>query len=325
MKPEEIRKLLGGYATGTLTDDERNLLFSAALEDQELFDALADEEALRELLAEPRTRRALIQELEQAPVASSPRPTMWRHFTPSRWAIAGGLAALLLIAVGIQYKSSQPPPAEETVNLALNRAPENIPVPQPAAAPAAIPRTNSPKKAERQLADERRADAGRAEEPEKKAEAEADSKTAAREQLNQAVRDRIAQVSKESAPVAQAQPAPVTPAQIVTGGFRSAAAPPPPPPPLVTAGAAARAELSREINAKVTDVNGTIVSINAGSNVGLKAGDTVEIVRDSRVIATSKLSQVGATFAVGPLQRAQGMTDTPQAGDIVRRAAASQP
>lgn len=324
MKPEEIRKLLGGYATGTLTDDERNLLFSAALEDQELFDALADEEALRELLAEPRTRRALIQELEQAPVASSPPPTMWSYFAPRQWAVAGGLAALLLIAVGIQYKSSHhkssnPSPAEETVNLALNRAPESIPVPEPALTP--IPRTNSPKKAERQLADEKRMDAGRAEEPEKKAEAEADSKSTAREQLNQAVRDRIAQVSKESAPVVQAQPAPVTPAQIVTGGFRSAAAPPPP----AMIGAAARAELSREIDAKVTDINGTVVSINAGSNVGLKAGDTIEIVRDNRVIATCKLTQVGATFAVGPIQRAPGMTDTPQAGDIVRRAATSQP
>ena len=51
MIPDDVRKLLGGYATGTLTDEERNLLFSAALEHQELFDALADEEALRELLA----------------------------------------------------------------------------------------------------------------------------------------------------------------------------------------------------------------------------------------------------------------------------------
>jgi len=50
VRPDEIRRLLGGYATGTLTDDERTLLFSAALEDQSLFDALADEEALREFV-----------------------------------------------------------------------------------------------------------------------------------------------------------------------------------------------------------------------------------------------------------------------------------
>ena len=67
MTPDEIRKLLGGYATGTLTEEERNLLFSAALEDQELFNALADEEALRELLAEPATRQILLEELQRQP------------------------------------------------------------------------------------------------------------------------------------------------------------------------------------------------------------------------------------------------------------------
>ena len=47
MKREHVRKLLGGYATGTLTPDEQQALFEAALNDQELFDALAGEEALR--------------------------------------------------------------------------------------------------------------------------------------------------------------------------------------------------------------------------------------------------------------------------------------
>jgi len=57
MKRAEAMKLLGGYATGTLTEAERKLLFEAALGDQELFEALADEEALRELLSDPRVRR----------------------------------------------------------------------------------------------------------------------------------------------------------------------------------------------------------------------------------------------------------------------------
>ena len=39
MNREDIQKLLGGYATGTLTPEEQQALFSAALEDQELFDA----------------------------------------------------------------------------------------------------------------------------------------------------------------------------------------------------------------------------------------------------------------------------------------------
>ena len=50
MSPEDIKKLLGGYATGTLTAAEQQALFAAALEDQELFDALASEQPLRDLL-----------------------------------------------------------------------------------------------------------------------------------------------------------------------------------------------------------------------------------------------------------------------------------
>ena len=40
MTQDEIRKLLGGYATNELSADERRILFEAALEDQELFNAL---------------------------------------------------------------------------------------------------------------------------------------------------------------------------------------------------------------------------------------------------------------------------------------------
>ncbi len=42
MTQDEIRKLLGGYATNALTADERRILFEAALEDQELFNALRE-------------------------------------------------------------------------------------------------------------------------------------------------------------------------------------------------------------------------------------------------------------------------------------------
>ena len=52
MNRDDMRKLLGGYATGTLTDAERKALFEAAMEDQTLFDAIADEGVLKELLDE---------------------------------------------------------------------------------------------------------------------------------------------------------------------------------------------------------------------------------------------------------------------------------
>ena len=58
MTPDHIRQLLGGYATGTLTDQEKKLLFEAALEDQELFDAMAAEDSLRELAAGGESARA---------------------------------------------------------------------------------------------------------------------------------------------------------------------------------------------------------------------------------------------------------------------------
>ena len=66
MKREDIRKLLGGYATGTLTEEERQALFEAALEDQELFDALAKEQPLRDLLEDPAARAQLLAALDDS-------------------------------------------------------------------------------------------------------------------------------------------------------------------------------------------------------------------------------------------------------------------
>src|SRR5262245_36881056 len=60
----DYEKLLGGYATGTLTDEERKALFQAALHDQVLFNALADDQALKELLDDPSSRQRLLSALE---------------------------------------------------------------------------------------------------------------------------------------------------------------------------------------------------------------------------------------------------------------------
>ena len=56
MTKDEIRQLLAGFATNTLTETERRTLFEAALDDQELFDALQQEQALKDLLADPGSR-----------------------------------------------------------------------------------------------------------------------------------------------------------------------------------------------------------------------------------------------------------------------------
>ena len=75
MKQEDIQKLLGGYATGTLTAEEQQALFEAALEDQELFDALAREQSLRDLLRDPGPRAQLLAALDGPPVHGQ---TFWQ-------------------------------------------------------------------------------------------------------------------------------------------------------------------------------------------------------------------------------------------------------
>jgi hypothetical protein len=97
MKNEEIHKLLGGYATNTLTESERRALFEAALEDQELFNALQDEQALKQLLADPASREATQRALEQ-PVEKQ-HSAWWSR----RWLwggmVSAAAAAVLIIAV----------------------------------------------------------------------------------------------------------------------------------------------------------------------------------------------------------------------------------
>jgi hypothetical protein len=105
MKNEEIHKLLGGYATNTLTESERRALFEAALEDQELFNALQDEQALKQLLADPASREAIQRALE--------RPLEKQHSTwwSRRWLwggmVSAAAAAVLIIAVVHQNRPGE--------------------------------------------------------------------------------------------------------------------------------------------------------------------------------------------------------------------------
>src|SRR5579863_10622552 len=97
MTQDEIRKLLGGYATNALSADERRILFQAALEDQELFNALQDEDNLRELLADPVTREQVRQVLD-APDRQARRPSFWSR----RWMFGVAIpavAAVILVVV----------------------------------------------------------------------------------------------------------------------------------------------------------------------------------------------------------------------------------
>jgi len=99
MSREEIQKLLGGYATDTLSEAERSALFAAALEDQELFDALAKEQALRDVLQDPSARQQLIEALGTAREPFAVRAWRWLGWLrrPAALAMAGGVAVLLIV------------------------------------------------------------------------------------------------------------------------------------------------------------------------------------------------------------------------------------
>jgi len=96
-------QILGGYATDTLTEEEKLQLFEAALHDQTLFDALADEEALKALLADMEARQRILASLHtsgepQGGAPSSPSGLSWFR-QPSSLAWAGSIAAMGLALI----------------------------------------------------------------------------------------------------------------------------------------------------------------------------------------------------------------------------------
>ena len=95
--------LLGGYATNTLTDEEKRQLFEAALHDQSLFEALANEEDLKSMLADPQARQQILASLQaigHAGGLTKERGGWLGWFRqPSHLAWAGSLAALGLVLI----------------------------------------------------------------------------------------------------------------------------------------------------------------------------------------------------------------------------------
>jgi hypothetical protein len=123
MTDEDIRKLLGGYATNTLSDQEQKALYEAALHDDKLFAALADEQALREMLDDPQARAALLR--------AAARPAS------RRWMVPLSIAASVMVIASVVFVFNRPNdlPKTETART----------VAQPALQPEV--RTDSPAKA----------------------------------------------------------------------------------------------------------------------------------------------------------------------------------
>jgi len=127
---DEARKLLSGYATGSLTELERQLLFDAALEDQELFDELVGEQEVKELIELPGAKRRLL-------LALGPERTkaVW-------WPWAAGIAIAATIALAVWLR---PAPVEAPVEMALStQVAPALPEPETAAAPAPIVTESEP-------------------------------------------------------------------------------------------------------------------------------------------------------------------------------------
>jgi hypothetical protein len=135
MSPEDIKKLLGGYATGTLTEAEQQALFAAALEDQDLFDALAHEQPLHELLADPSARAELLSALD---TPSNRQGSFWQWLR--RPLVAGlataGVTAIALVAV---WQGTRVAPVKPEIVAELRDQPA------PSQPPAEIPLLPAPK------------------------------------------------------------------------------------------------------------------------------------------------------------------------------------
>jgi hypothetical protein len=122
---DDVRKLLGGYATGTLTEEEKQKLFDAALNDSALFEALADEQALKELLDDPAVRAQVLQATETHVFSVTALLREWFESPKSKALVATG--AVLVIAIAITTIRDQQ----------RTRVPQMARSSQPAIAPAA--------------------------------------------------------------------------------------------------------------------------------------------------------------------------------------------
>lgn len=154
MSEHDLEKLLGGFAADTLTPEEKQTLYTAALQDQQLFNALADEQAFKELLADPDVRRRLLASLEQKSASGVGGSLSWLDWfrRPAGLAFAGGLAAAALaVVLGVRIyqdslrQAAQPVATEEAKPASQPAMPQAI-EPQAKAKKNVVPAIDLPKK-----------------------------------------------------------------------------------------------------------------------------------------------------------------------------------
>ena len=126
MRPDDAKKLLGGFAAGMLTEAEEQALYAAALEDQELFDALANEQGLRDLLRDPAAKARLLAALDERPRA------WWWSWKPAAVLAMAGVAA---IAVMVATRA----PRQVEMAIVYQKETAAAPMPAPATVPPPAP------------------------------------------------------------------------------------------------------------------------------------------------------------------------------------------
>ena len=240
MSPEDIKKLLGGYATGTLTTEEQQALFAAALEDQELFDSLAREQSLRDLLRDPAARAGLLSALD-TPASRLGGFWQWLRRPLVAGLATAGVAAIAVVAV---WQGTRPAGVKlaQPVIVAELRSPEPpapnlapaLP-PPPAGQPEAKVRSNAAEEGAAVMADKKAPPPAGPFASGTGAAANADAPAAA------VAKDVTPTAARPPASPAQAMPADATALALAKEKATPVMAPPPPPPPAsVTAPVMAR-------------------------------------------------------------------------------------
>jgi hypothetical protein len=212
MAPEDVRKLIGGWAAGTLTESERKALLEAALEDQELFNTLVAEQPMKELLDDPSARAELLAAVSR-PESRSQGRFAWL-FRPWPLAAAGAVAAGVILTVAISLREHEKPMVAEYAQKAAVPPQVQPEVPM-----------ESPKEPSSKAKLPRRKEAAAAKAPEAPASPSKPHEAVAK--------DEIVEMKQ---PLQVAQPSGVVggvPGGVIGGIIspQKAAAPPPPPPP----------------------------------------------------------------------------------------------
>lgn len=254
MTLDEARRLLPGYATGTLDEAQRKALFTAALEHQELFEELMEEQPLLELLADPDARAELIEAsapeliLHEPPRQVAPSPLVAQAepaaITPTPapkrpailwWAAAAATVTTIAIGVALWGPQQNPTPVAKVDPPAITSAPAPAPSVANSPEPASTQRSKqaAPARRERSV---NQTQADRAPEPEAapvpvplaapevaNTEQRAEAKTtAAPAPLPAVTKEELArQAFADQAAEASAARAPAAPAAGVRGGLQA--------------------------------------------------------------------------------------------------------